>query len=100
MAKAFHVIIVGAGPAGLGAALALTNPQDTVGPVKVTILELRPELGTLGGAINMSPLAIRYLDSLGVGKRLRARGSKTNQLEMVSLRTGKRIASLWPGADN
>ncbi|KAH7014617.1 uncharacterized protein B0I36DRAFT_278542 [Microdochium trichocladiopsis] len=100
MVQQLHVVIVGAGPAGLAAALALTRQPPPDVRVRVTILELRPAPGTLGGAINMTPLALRYLDSLGCGANVRGAGSNTSVLDMLSLRTGSIIAGLWPNAGN
>jgi len=94
----FRIIILGAGPAGLAAALALKNSNTT--PIELTLLEQRAsDASALGGAVNLTPLALRYLDSLGVGARLRARGRGVSAIELVSHRTGYLIARLWPGAD-
>ncbi|KAK4120527.1 FAD/NAD(P)-binding domain-containing protein [Parathielavia appendiculata] len=94
-----HAIIVGAGPAGLAAALALHQQSTDSSPIRVTILELRPGIQTLGGAVNLTPLAMRYLDALGVAPRLRPKGAKVSHINMVSHRTGSSLGRLWPNVD-
>lgn len=94
-----HAIITGAGPAGLAAALALHEQSTESSPIRVTVLELRPSIQTLGGAVNLTPLAMRYLDALGVGSRLRPLGVKVNYINMFSHRTGSSLGRLWPNVD-
>ncbi|KAG7294133.1 hypothetical protein NEMBOFW57_004197 [Staphylotrichum longicolle] len=90
---------MGAGPAGLAAALALHEQSTESSPIRVTVLELRPSIQTLGGAVNLTPLAMRYLDALGVGSRLRPLGVKVNYINMFSHRTGSSLGRLWPNVD-
>ena len=82
-----HVLILGAGPAGLSAALALAqlsrSQPPPAAPLRVTVLELRPEPTTLGGTINLTPLGLRYLDRLGVGPRLRPRGLRVRGIDSM-----------------
>lgn len=100
MTKPFHVVIMGAGPGGLATALSLgLHPSSSTSPIHITLLELRETVQTIGGTINLTPLALRYLDSLGAGKRLRSRGSTVSAIELVAHRTGKRIGRLWPDVD-
>lgn len=94
-----HAIVLGAGPAGLATALALHQQSTDASPVRVTVLELRPRVQTLGGAVNLTPLALRYLDALGVGPRLRRRGVAVGYIEMVAHRTGASLGRLWPDVD-
>ncbi|PNP82126.1 hypothetical protein FNYG_04315 [Fusarium nygamai] len=75
-----HIIIIGAGPAGLAAALALSQIAIQGLPPRITILELRPKVETLGGTILLTPLALLYLDALGVGSRLRKLGRTLGQM--------------------
>jgi 2-polyprenyl-6-methoxyphenol hydroxylase-like FAD-dependent oxidoreductase len=99
----FHIIILGAGPAGLAAALAISRlaaqKSSSVPSLRVTVLEVRPAIATLGGSVNLTPLAMRYLDRLGVGSALRQRGIPVRAIELVSLRTGHRVGRLWPNVD-
>ncbi|KAK3898629.1 hypothetical protein C8A05DRAFT_18828 [Staphylotrichum tortipilum] len=96
---ALHVIIMGAGPAGLAAALALHQQSTPASPIRVTVLELRPAVQTLGGAVNLTPLALRYLDALGAGPRLRPRAARVPHIDMLSHRTGASLGRLWPDVD-
>ncbi|KAH8651026.1 hypothetical protein BX600DRAFT_501843 [Xylariales sp. PMI_506] len=139
-----HIVILGAGPAGLSAALALakmsssplpssatTNSRQQP-PLRITVLELRPGIQTIGGAVNLTPLAMRYLDyllegggggggegeeavpttgSVGVDggdghspsrpliRSLRQSGHPVAAIDLVSMRNGRRLGSLWEGAD-
>lgn len=100
MSKPFHVVIIGGGPGGLATALSLAqHPSCSTSRARVTVLELRDTVQTIGGAINLTPLALRYLDSLGAGKRLRPRGSPVSAIELVAHRTGRLLGQLWPGVD-
>ncbi|KAI5463442.1 hypothetical protein BGZ63DRAFT_413046 [Mariannaea sp. PMI_226] len=92
-----HILIIGGGPAGLAAALALS--QSTTLNASITLLELRPQIETLGGTINLTPLALRYLDALGVGARLRPHGIKVRGIDVVALRTGRALGSVFANTD-
>jgi 2-polyprenyl-6-methoxyphenol hydroxylase-like FAD-dependent oxidoreductase len=96
-----HVLVLGAGPAGLAAALALSqlSGDTSSASLRITVLELRPEATTLGGSIHLTPLALRYLDRLGAGARLRPRGIPVSAIELLSLRTGRLLGRLWPDVD-
>ncbi|TPX09376.1 uncharacterized protein E0L32_009420 [Thyridium curvatum] len=93
-----HVVILGAGPAGLAAALALA--RSPAPSPRVTVLELRAHPApALGGTINLTPLAMRYLDRLGAGARLRPRGIPVRGIDILSLRTGRPLGRMWDGVD-
>ncbi|KAF5601774.1 salicylate hydroxylase [Fusarium pseudocircinatum] len=94
-----HILIIGAGPAGLAAALALSQTTIQGFPPCLTILELRPKVETLGGTILLTPLALRYLDALGVGSRLRKLGIPVRGVDVVALRTGRTLGQMFPGTD-
>ncbi|KAF5582546.1 salicylate hydroxylase [Fusarium pseudoanthophilum] len=94
-----HIIIVGAGPAGLAAALAMSQTTIQGSLPRITILELRPKAETLGGTISLTPLALRYLDALGVGSRIRKLGIPIRGVDVVSLRTGQKLGQMLPGTD-
>ncbi|CAM1511162.1 Fc.00g086750.m01.CDS01 [Cosmosporella sp. VM-42] len=99
MATLSRVTIIGAGPAGLAAALALSQQSSPHAPIQVTILEVRDAVQTLGGAVNLTPLALRYLETLGVAQRIRAQASKVNGIDIVAYRTGGLLGTLWEGLD-
>ena len=91
-----HIIILGAGPCGLSTAIALSKTSTAEHPVRITLVEVREKLQTIGGTLNMTPLAMRYLDHLAVGDNLRKDGIDLNDgLDCVSLRTGNRIGNIW-----
>lgn len=95
-----NIIILGAGPCGLSAAIALAKKHagEQRPPLRITIIELRSCLQTIGGAINLTPIAMRYIDYLGAGKRLRERAvNLENGIDYVSIRSGKRIGNIWGG---
>ncbi|EXL91309.1 hypothetical protein NOF04DRAFT_18083 [Fusarium oxysporum II5] len=94
-----QIIIIGAGPAGLAAALALSQRTIQGSPPRITILELRPKVETLGGTILLTPLALRYLDVLGVGSQLRKLGIPVRGVDVVALRTGRTLGQMFPGTD-
>ncbi|KAH8882578.1 FAD/NAD(P)-binding domain-containing protein [Thozetella sp. PMI_491] len=95
-----HIIILGAGPAGLSTAISLSRLPSSFQPhIRITVLELRAQISTLGGAVNLTPLALRYLDKLGAGARLRSQAIPVSAIELASLRTGGLLARLWPDVD-
>ncbi|KAI1027770.1 hypothetical protein LB503_011855 [Fusarium chuoi] len=94
-----HIIIIGAGPAGLAATLALSQTAIQGSPPRITVLELRPKVETLGGTIMLTPLALRYLDAPGVGSRLRKLGIPVRAVDVVALRTGRTLGQMLPGTD-
>ncbi|PWY87822.1 salicylate hydroxylase [Aspergillus sclerotioniger CBS 115572] len=77
-------IIIGAGPAGLAAALQLHRNNN----IAITVYELRPEPSTLGGAIGIFPNGMRLLHRLGLDKALLARGFPVTHMEIHSLQNG------------
>ncbi|KAH8666819.1 hypothetical protein BX600DRAFT_436200 [Xylariales sp. PMI_506] len=97
---ALHVLILGAGPCGLSTAIALSQASTAAHPLRVTVIEIRGDpQGAAGGAVNLTPLALRYLDQLGAGSRVRARACRIDAVDVVSMRTGRRLGSLWRGHD-
>ena len=93
-----EVVILGAGPCGLASAIALSKISTTENPLHITLVELRPTLQTIGGIVNLTPLAARYLEYLGVGARLQERCFPLDTgVDYISLRTGKIMANFWGG---
>ncbi|KAF7556374.1 hypothetical protein G7046_g6304 [Stylonectria norvegica] len=97
--KPSRVIVIGAGPAGLAAALSLCQQSSRDLPIQVTVLELRETVQTLGGTVNLTPLALRYLDALGVARKVRSLAASVNGIDIVSHRTGGLLGTLWRGHD-
>ncbi|PYI20543.1 salicylate hydroxylase [Aspergillus violaceofuscus CBS 115571] len=77
-------IIIGAGPAGLAAALKLHRENN----IHVTVYELRPEPTTIGGAIGIFANGLRLLHRLGLHDALLARGSSVDRFQLQSLQHG------------
>jgi salicylate hydroxylase len=85
-----RVIIIGGGIAGIAAALALTKYND----ISCSVFEIRPEPATIGGAIGLTPNALRYLDHLGVLHRLQPLGCEVKTIDIKSHRTGKHLGAI------
>jgi salicylate hydroxylase len=85
-----HAIIIGGGISGIAAALALTRLNS----MACTIFEIRAKPATIGGAINLTPNALRYLELLGVLPRLMPQGCEVKYIEVASLRTGQRLGTI------
>ncbi|KAJ5246565.1 hypothetical protein N7468_001548 [Penicillium chermesinum] len=81
-------IILGAGPAGLAAALRLQQQTD----IECTIYELRSTPTTLGGAVGIPSNGQRLLHRLGVWDQAHSRGFSGSNLTMHSL-SGSIVAS-------
>jgi 2-polyprenyl-6-methoxyphenol hydroxylase-like FAD-dependent oxidoreductase len=93
------ILILGAGPTGLSAAIALSKNSTESNPLQITVLELKPDIQTIGGAVYLTPLALGYLDFLGAGQSLRTHGHKVAAIDLISLRNGALLGSLWEGMD-
>ena len=93
-ASSLDILIAGGGIAGLGVALALTEYISAT--PQVTVFELRPTPSTIGGAINLTPNALRYLDHLGVLSIIRQKGfgADINKIELFSASTGARVGEV------
>ncbi|KAL4905493.1 hypothetical protein BDW74DRAFT_177861 [Aspergillus multicolor] len=89
MSSSRKAIIIGAGPAGLSAALRLHQTTN----IKPVIYELRARPTTLGGAIGILSNGLRLLDRLGLYESLLERGSSHSDFAMYSL-TGGRLGGL------
>ncbi|MYS45521.1 NAD(P)-binding protein, partial [Streptomyces sp. SID5998] len=66
MSPSSSAVVIGGGIGGLAAAAALHLAGRPV-----TVLERAPSLTPVGAAISLSPNALRALDVLGVGDRVR-----------------------------
>ena len=82
-------IIVGGGVCGLTLALSL---QKLLIPFKIH--EARPAQSTIGGAVNLTPSALRYLSSISVLPKILQLGYPVNSIDIFSIYTGQKHASL------
>jgi hypothetical protein len=84
LAEIMHIVII-------GAALALSQVTILGSPPRITILELRLKKDILGGTILLTTFALRNLDALDVGSRLRKLGISVRGVDLVALRTGRTL---------
>ncbi|RDW74434.1 FAD-dependent monooxygenase [Aspergillus mulundensis] len=93
------VLIVGAGIAGVASALALAKELGPHEPnFQVILYERHDILSTSGGAINLTPVAQRHLDRLGVLQELDRQGpdggADVDAIELFSSRSGRSLGSI------
>ncbi|KAL5692837.1 hypothetical protein EMGR_005549 [Emarellia grisea] len=81
-AKVVQAIIIGAGPAGILAALRL-HEHNHISP---TIYEIRSEPSTLGGAIGIPSNGLRLLHRLGLWDAVQGRGAETSTLSLHGIK--------------
>ncbi|KAL1793130.1 hypothetical protein ACET3X_008112 [Alternaria dauci] len=100
--KPMDIIILGGGIAGLTTALSLTKFAPAASTPNITIFEIRPEPATIGGAVNLTPNALRLLSHLGALDEIRAKnyGAECLAVEVFDLYTNVKIAeSSFRGPD-
>ena len=87
--------IVGGGIAGLAAALALARSLPSTSP-RITVFELRQTPSTIGGTINLTPNALRYLDHLGVLSKIKIKdyGADIDDIVVFAHASGAKLATL------
>jgi salicylate hydroxylase len=93
--KPLEVAVLGGGIAGLTTALALTKyTSASQPPPLITIYEIRPQPATIGGAVNLTPNALRLLSHLGALQEIRTRkyGAECPAVEVFDLYSGTKIA--------
>ncbi|KAJ6265070.1 6-hydroxynicotinate 3-monooxygenase [Drechslerella dactyloides] len=98
MTTPFHVLIIGAGTSGLASAILLhrTLTARSV-PFQISVFELRSGPATLGGAVNVTPNAVKLLDHLGVLKPLEIAGCTVKTIEIISSRSLKPLGGITFG---
>src|SRR5579875_2470289 len=84
-----HVVVAGAGIAGLTAALALARTG-----CRVTVLEQAPALQETGAGIQLSPNATRVLLALGLGDRLLPHVLAPQAIRVMAARSGREIVRI------
>ena len=92
---ALNIVVLGSGIAGLSSALALSKNLPSPTP-SITIYEVRDALSDIGGAVNLTPKALRYLDHLGVLDILHAKGlgAECKTIEIYDLYSGNKYAEV------
>jgi salicylate hydroxylase len=93
VAPARHVIVAGAGIAGLSAALALARAGS-----RVTVLEQADKLEEAGAGIQLSPNATRILNALGLRERLQAAATAPAEIRVTAGRSAREILRIPLGA--
>ena len=89
MAPSRHVIVAGAGIAGLTAAMTLSRAG-----FRATVLEQAPQLEEAGAGIQLSPNATRILFELGLRARLEPHVVKPQMIRVMAGGTGREIARI------
>ena len=89
MASERHVIVAGAGIAGLTAALTLARAG-----FRATVLEQSPKLEETGAGIQLSPNASRILIDLGLRDRLEPFVVRPDVIRVMSGGTGREIVRI------
>ncbi len=84
-----HVVIVGAGIAGLTAALALAGKG-----FKITLCERTESLSEVGAGLQLSPNATRLLKRIGVLDTLLANATIVKSIALLSAKSSKTLLSL------
>jgi 2-polyprenyl-6-methoxyphenol hydroxylase-like FAD-dependent oxidoreductase len=73
------VLIIGGGPGGLTAAIALRR----VG-IEAALFERAPELGRVGAGLGVQSNAMRALMRLGIGERLVSAGTEVREQQILN----------------
>lgn len=86
---------MGAGITGLVSALALRKHLPDP-KVQITIIEVRSSPSNIGGAVNLTPKALRYLDYLGVFRSLVSKGvgAECRTIEIFDMYSGRKISEV------
>jgi salicylate hydroxylase len=101
MKRGLDITIIGGGIAGLTSALALTKFAPKGAIPKINIFEIRPQPATIGGAVNLTPNALRMLDHLGAYEIMKERGYGMiiDELEVCDIYSTKIAVSSFKGTE-
>jgi salicylate hydroxylase len=97
------IVILGGGIAGLATALSLMKFSPPHLRPTIDVFEIRPQPGTIGGAMSLAPNGLRMLDRLGVYDVIKRRdlGIDVNQMELFSIYHQNRLAAMdFAGVEN
>jgi 2-polyprenyl-6-methoxyphenol hydroxylase-like FAD-dependent oxidoreductase len=94
MAPGRHVIVAGAGIAGLTAALAMARAG-----IRVTIFEQSEKLEEAGAGVQLSPNGTRVLIALGLGDRLASVAVKPQAIRVMAGGSGREIVRIPLGEE-
>lgn len=91
---AFKILIIGGGVVGIASAIAISKEFTT--QVDITVFELREQPGNIGGAVNLTPNALRCLDILSVLDVLKTRkaGCEIRAIQLFSLHTAASLGTI------
>lgn len=91
-----QILITGAGITGLATALALTKYFPPSQTPQITVLEIRPTPSTIGGAINLTPNALRYLHHLDVLPIIKANkhGADVDTIDIFDVHSGSHVSAI------
>lgn len=84
-----HIVVVGAGIAGLSVALALVQRG-----ARVTVLEQAGEIAEFGAGLQISPNGVRVLRALGLGAGLEKIGVRARAVCLRDYRRGRQVFRL------
>lgn len=95
-AQRHKILILGGGIAGLATALSLIRFSPPHLRPKIDVFEIRPQPGTIGGAMSLASHGLRVLDHLGVYDVIKRRnyGIEVNAMEFFSIYHRMRLAKL------
>ena len=88
-----RILVIGGGMCGLASAIAIASSQPDI---RIIVFELRDVPSTIGGAINLTPTALRCLDILGALEELKKRklGCEVRAIQLFSLHTGSSLGNI------
>jgi len=89
-----RILILGAGVAGLASAIALSKWSGEL--PDITVVEVRSEPSSIGGAVGLTPNALRCLHHLGVLSHIRQQqyGVDIDKIELFTIYTGARLGQI------